>query len=55
MLKFGDDILTFRKGCDFKKSLLENRYLLIIKEESEQDITLIPGQIDFLSCGKLLN
>lgn len=47
MLKFRDDILTFQKGCDFTKSLLESGYLLIIKEESEQDISLIPGQIDF--------
>lgn len=55
MLKFRDDILTFQKGCDFTKSLLESGYLLIIKEESEQDISLIPGQIDFPLHGKRLN
>lgn len=31
------------------------RDLLIIEEKSEQDVTLIPGQIHFLSCGKLLS
>lgn len=54
--KFGDDILTCRKDVISQKAFGERivRDLLIIKEES-QDVTLIPGQIHFLSCGKLLS
>lgn len=33
---------------------MENGYLSMTEEELERDITLISGQIDFLSCGKLL-
>lgn len=57
-VKFGDDILTSQKDVISQKSLLENGLCEIcrfIKEESEQDVTLIPGQIHFLSCGKLLS
>lgn len=58
VLKFGDDIFTRRKVCDFTKKPSENGLCEIcwfIKEESEKDVTLIPGQVHFLSCGKLLS
>lgn len=37
-----------------QRAFLENGYLSMTEEELERDITLISGQIDFLSCGKLL-
>lgn len=55
---FEDDILTCRKDVTSQKSLWRTdcaRSVDFIKEESEQDVTLIPGQIHFLSCGKLLS
>lgn len=55
-LTFADDVLLpvgrISQGA-FGERIVRD-LLIFIKEESQQDVRLIPGQIYFLSCGKLL-